>query len=130
MARSPSVVHTADAHQRCAGRRWTLAVAMTAAFGGACQGSTEPRERVRTYEIAEMRVPCSSVGGLSVCYSARTPPDTAWQVLHAAIEGFTYEPGHRYVLRVAEREVRNPAPDGPGILYRLVEVVAKTRVAP
>jgi hypothetical protein len=106
------------------------AVAVTAAFGGACQGSTEPRERVRTYEIAETRVPCNGVGGLSVCCSARTPPDTAWQVLHAVIEGFTYEPGHRYVVRVTEREVRNPAPDGPGILYRLVEVAAKTRVAP
>ena len=130
MPRSPSVVHAPGARPRRTARRWTVAVAVTAAFGGACQGSTEPRERVRTYEIAEARVPCNSVGGLSVCYSARTPPDTAWQVLHAVIEGFTYEPGHRYVVRVAERELRNPAPDGPGVLYRLVEVVSKTRVAP
>ncbi len=103
----------------------TLAVAI-----GACGGATEPREQVRTYEVAEARVSCNSVGGFSVCLRVRTPPDTAWRVLYGVVEGFAYDAGYRHVLRVAERPVRSPAPDMPGVEYRLVEVVSKTRVAP
>ena len=97
---------------------------------GACSAATAPAERVRTYEVAEATVPCNSIGGPSVCLSVRTPPEVAWRVLFGVVEGFTHEAGYRYVLRVAERPVRNPPPDAPSTQYRLVEVVSRARLAP
>lgn len=95
-----------------------------------CESPTGPRERVRTYEVAEAMVTCNSVGGPSLCLSVRTPPDTAWGVLFGVVDGFTHEAGYRYVLQIAERTLRNPPPDAPGVRYRLVAVVSGTRVSP
>lgn len=105
---------------------WAVALGASTACGGA----TDPREQVRTYEVAEATVSCHSIGGPSVCLSVRTPPDTAWRVLFGVVEGFAYEAGYRYVVRVAERPIREPAPDAPGVQYRLIELVSKTRTAP
>jgi hypothetical protein len=112
------------------GRRHAVVVASLAvSLGSACGGATEPRERVRTYEVAEAMVRCNGIDGPTLCLSVRTPPDTVWRVL-GVVEGFTHEAGYRYVLRVAERSIRNPPPGTSTVQYRLLAVVSKTRVAP
>lgn len=96
---------------------------------GACQSATEPRERVRTYEVAAATAPCVALAPTQ-CLQVRTPPDTAWQLFYGAIDGFAYEPGFRYVLRVAERPIANPPADGSSVAYRLVAIVSKRRDEP
>ncbi len=54
-------------------------------------------------------------------------PATAWQLFYDPIDGFAYEPGYEYVLRVAERNVPNPPADGSSVAYRLVRIVSKVR---
>ena len=41
---------------------------------------------------------------------------------------FVYEPGFRYVLRVAVSPVSQPSADGSSLAYRLVRVVSRTRL--
>jgi hypothetical protein len=106
---------------RGACRRLTLAALLGAA---ACSSSTAPAERVVRLEIAERRVPCVGVGPRE-CLQVRPQPDAPWQLFYDHIEGFTYEPGFRYVLSVARRGVANPPADGSSLAYRLLRVVSR-----
>lgn len=80
---------------------------------------------VRTIEVSENRVPCTGVGPRE-CLQVRPSADAAWELFYSEIVGFPYEPGHRWVLRVAERPVANPPADGSSIAYTLLSVVSKT----
>ncbi len=104
--------------------RWPSALGLCAA--AACGSATAPGARVRTYEVAAAKAPCTG-SFPTECLQVRVPPATAWQLFHDPIDGFAYEPGYRYVLRVAERDVRNPPADGSSVAYRLVRVVSKVR---
>jgi hypothetical protein len=130
MADTSAALHPTRAHERRSRSDAVVVASLAVLLGGGCGGATEPRERIRTYEVAEATVGCNSIGGPSVCLSVRTPPDTTWRVLFGVVEGFTHEPGYRYVLRVAERPIPNPPTDSPAVQYRLVAVVSRTRVAP
>lgn len=112
------------------GMRLLAAIGFAGLSAGACAGTTEPEERVRTYEVAEARVDCNGVGGPSLCLSVRTPPDTVWRILYGVVEGFDHEVGYRYVLELAERHISNPPADGPSIGYRMIRVISRTAVAP
>ena len=104
-------------------RRLLLPGALLLAAIG-CSSATGPAERVFDLEVSEQRVPCVGVGPRE-CLQVREQADAPWQLFYASIEGFTYEPGFRYVLRVAQRPIPNPPADGSSLAYRLVDVVSK-----
>ena len=107
-------------------RRVLLAVHAALALA-ACRGTTEPQERLLTLEVAPARVPC--VGALPTeCLQVRERAGAPWTLFYAPVEGFAYEPGFRYALRVARRAVPDPPADGASFAYRLVAVLTKTRV--
>lgn len=55
----------------------------------------------------------------------RTSNEKGWKYLSiGAIEGFTYEFGHRYELKVRRTTLANPPMDGGGVTYKLLQVVA------
>ncbi len=103
--------------------RFVRAAALLAVLG--CSSATAPSERVFDLEVAEQRVPCVGVGPRE-CLQVRERDDAPWELFYADIAGFTYEPGFRYVLRVARRAVPNPPADGSSLAYRLVDVVSRT----
>ena len=45
-----------------------------------------------------------------------------------SIEGFDYEPGYIYHLKVKKKKIKNPPMDGSSISYRLVRVMSKEKV--
>jgi heat shock protein HslJ len=85
---------------------------------------------IQTYWINSLKVPCTGVGPQS-CLQVKkgTDPEAEdWQLFYDSIEGFAYEPGYRYELRV--REIEKPAnqtpADASSISYTLEEMVSKT----
>lgn len=44
------------------------------------------------------------------------------------INGFDYEPGYEYVLKVNAEDIPNPPADGSSVKYTLVEQVSKSKV--
>lgn len=107
-------------------RRRSPILSLTAVLLGAsaCRNPVAPGERVRIVEVAAARAPCVGLVPTE-CLQVRTPPDTAWRLFHGSVEGFVHEAGYTYVLRVAERDVRNPPADGSSLAYRLLAVVSK-----
>lgn len=86
-----------------------------------------PGERVLTFDVAAARVPC--VGEMRRdCLKVRVRPDARWELFYDDIEGFTYQAGYEYSIRVARRAVADPPADGSSFAYRLVALLRKTRV--
>ena len=44
------------------------------------------------------------------------------------IEGFEYEEGNEYLLKVLKTPIENPAADGHTATYKLIEIISKTEV--
>jgi hypothetical protein len=70
-------------------------------------------------------VPCVGEGARE-CLQVRERSDAPWQLFYDYIEGFAYEPGFRYVLRIAERPIPNPPADASSAAYRLLRVISRT----
>jgi heat shock protein HslJ len=65
--------------------------------------------------------------GPQKCLLVKENPDDDWTMYYDQIQGFDYEPGYEYELRIVEEEVENPPADASSIRWTLVEVVSKTR---
>jgi hypothetical protein len=98
--------------------------ALTVLFASGCSVSTAPREDVLTLEVAGSRVPCVGEAQMQ-CLQVRSSADAPWGLFYESIEGFTWEPGYRYTLRVARRVVVDPPADGSSAAFRLLEILAK-----
>ena len=113
-----------------------LAALVSAACGGSADG-VGPTESsplgtdsiFRTLQVAPSRVECTGVGP-DVCLQVRESPNAPWTLLHGAIEGFAYEPGFLYEIRIREEAVANPPADASSIRRILVSVVSKTPAPP
>lgn len=100
----------------------------------ACSRSTAPpvptAENVgveKTFFVAAERKPCTGVGPME-CLQVREAADRPWQYFYSEIQGFTFEPGFHYELRVREENVANPPADGSSMRWTLVRVVSKQAV--
>lgn len=104
---------------------------LTALILSACAPKTVTTgpDNIFTYWIDSAKVPCTGVAPQQ-CLRVKKGPDFAaaeWQYFYSSIEGFDYEPGNIYQLRVKEapRNASEPPADASSIIYTLVEVVDK-----
>lgn len=81
---------------------------------------------VRPLFVREVRVDCEGEGPQK-CLQVRASPTAEWTLLYDGIEGFHYEEGHAYELKVTIEMVIRPPADSASRRYHLVEVVSKTR---
>jgi hypothetical protein len=81
-----------------------------------------PKEDILTLDVASARVPCQGAFPQQ-CYRVRQQPDTNWTLFYDSIEGFDYQAGFEYTIRVARRPVRNPPADASSFAYRLLSIL-------
>lgn len=60
------------------------------------------------------------------CLQVKSQEDAEWELHYSTIEGFTFEEGQRYVLRVESVENDAPPAGGSSRHWRLLEIVSKT----
>ena len=65
-----------------------------------------------------------------LCNREREHESDPWTLRYFGIEGFTYEWGFTYELRVRETRIANPPADGPSVRTELIELVSKEKVLP
>lgn len=92
------------------------------------QDETQPAPKTVTLFVDASRVPCVGVAPQE-CYRVREAADGEWQLFYDEIDGFVYEPGFVYELRVAVTPVENPPADASSLRYELVELVSQTPVS-
>lgn len=93
----------------------------------ACQST--PKGTEKTLYVGPQLVDCQGVGPMK-CMQVREDPSEEWRLFYDAIDGFTYEEGFIYTLRVLETKVENPPADGSALRWQLLELVAKEEAPP
>ncbi|MGB5404962.1 MAG: DUF4377 domain-containing protein [Robiginitalea sp.] len=80
-----------------------------------------------TYWINSSKVPCEGVAPME-CLEVRQSESADWQLFYSEIEGFDYQPGYLYRIKVREekRDPEDVPADASSIRYILVSVEEKT----
>jgi heat shock protein HslJ len=99
-----------------------LAATMTAACGPVPFGVIE-----KTVYVGPEMVDCVGVAPQK-CLLVKENLEDDWTSYYDQIEGFAYEPGYEYELRVLEQKIEDPPADASTIKWTLAEIVSKTAV--
>ncbi|MFQ5992655.1 MAG: DUF4377 domain-containing protein [Nitrospiraceae bacterium] len=103
-----------------------LLILLSLIFAGCTSTSTVEKLPVeKTVFVGPHRVDCTGVGPQK-CFLIKDSPGAEWTYLYDEIEGFDYEEGYTYELRVREHYLENPPADASSIKLILVENVSKT----
>ena len=81
----------------------------------------------RLLDVAPYRTACIGVGPME-CLQVRREGEDNYSLFYSKIEGFEFEPGYQYTLRVKVTPVENAPADASSERYALLEVVEKTPV--
>lgn len=81
-------------------------------------------QEAKTLYIADHLVDCIGVAPQK-CMLVRESPDEPWGNFYGRIEGFEYQEGFNYEVRVEVFRIDNPPADASSIRYVLKEVVSK-----
>ncbi len=107
-----------------------LTLCAAASMAGGCGGddasdAADADSDVRTMYVAHHQADCVGVGPMK-CMLVKYAAEDDWTFFYDRIEGFEYEPGFEYELRVRTETVENPPADASSIRYILVELMSKT----
>lgn len=80
----------------------------------------------KTFIVGPQTADCTGVAPMK-CLQVKETQSGSWTNFYTNIEGFTYEPGYEYVLKVKTEKIENPPMDGSSIKYTLVKQVSKTK---
>lgn len=84
--------------------------------------------KTRTYYIAPYQVACSGAGEQK-CFLIKHKTGDQWKNFYSQIEGFNFEPGYSYIIKIKESEVSNPPADASSINYQLEEIIEKQHIS-
>lgn len=73
------------------------------------------------------RVPCTAGAGRATCYQVRENLSQPWQLWYGDIQGFNFQPGIEYRLRVVEVRDPNPPADASSVRW-VLDLVVEQRV--
>lgn len=79
--------------------------------------------KIKFIYVASQKVPCSAGAMRTTCLQIRERKEDPWQLWYGNIQGFNFEPGIGYRLRVLEEQVANPPADASAIKWTLDMVV-------
>lgn len=98
-----------------------LAAITASACGPSLGGPAE-----KTIYVGPYQVDCVGVAPQK-CMLVKEDPEGDWTFFYDQIEGFEYEPGYEYELRIMEEKVKDPPADASSIRWILLEVISKER---
>ena len=101
-------------------------VAKLPVAASAAASAAAPASNVKTLFVDAKKVACEGEG-VTECLRVKDAPDASWTLFYRSIEGFTYEPGYLYELRVEVTSVGKPPADASSRRTKLVEVVSKKK---
>ncbi|MEW5929386.1 MAG: DUF4377 domain-containing protein [Gemmatimonadota bacterium] len=103
----------------------TLLAVLLGGATAACSGSPTAAPEEVTLLVAPFQRECQGMVAMQ-CMQVKERPQDDWQNFYDGIEGFQYELGFSYRLRVLKTPVPNPPADGSSVSWRLLEVLEKT----
>lgn len=93
----------------------------------ACQSESE--DETVTWWINSAKVDCTGVGPMT-CFQIQKGKQIEagkWEFFYSNIEGFAYEPGNIYQVKIEVNKRPEPIPaDASSLTYKLLEIISKT----
>jgi len=89
-------------------------------------GNEEESSLVKDLYINHYKSECHSFA-LTLCLQSRAEQTDDWSFFSGAIEGFEYEWGYRYKIKVAVENIDNPPEDSSSVKYTLLEIEEKVK---
>ncbi|HTN47765.1 MAG TPA: META domain-containing protein [Flavipsychrobacter sp.] len=87
-------------------------------------------QKTITLLVKENTLPCEGVAPMN-CLQVKEGNAKAWSNFYSGIEGFVYQPGYEYKLKVKKIKISKPLPmDAPAYTYHLEKLVYKKQVPP
>ena len=83
--------------------------------------------RTETMRVASERVDCFGIEE-QLCYKVKHQGDKHWSMFYNSIDGFNFESGYEYNLKVKIVTIDNPMADGSSEKYYLKKVLSKVKV--
>jgi hypothetical protein len=80
----------------------------------------------KTFIVGPETADCTGVAPMK-CLQVKEKQSESWTNFYSNIEGFTYEPGYEYILKVKTEKIVNPPADASSIKYTLIKQVSKTK---
>lgn len=106
-----------------------LLISLVISACDAQQPETQEEEGVKTIYVGPQLVDCVGVAPQQ-CLLVKEDPQAEYTLHYFPIEGFDYEEGYEYELRIREEAIESPPADGSSIKWTLVEEVSKTPAQP
>ncbi|MFF0533044.1 DUF4377 domain-containing protein [Nocardia amikacinitolerans] len=75
-------------------------------------------------EVAPRTMRCTGVAPME-CLQIRRDQNGPWELFYGSIDGFEFQPGNHYRLRIEQTSVDHPPADASSVPWRLVEVLEK-----
>ena len=88
-------------------------------------GLIEPDSEELTLFVGPERVECMGFMFPTTCLQVRFNPEGNWETFDDPIEGFNFEPGFFYELRVRRVSIADPPADASSYRWILLELVNK-----
>ncbi|MFY9074961.1 hypothetical protein CRU99_09025 [Malaciobacter mytili] len=80
-----------------------------------------------TLYIAPYKANCVGVAPMK-CLKVKKQKDDKWQLFYSNINGFKFEEGNQYIIKVKEEKRENVPADASSIIYNLVEIIEKKTI--
>nr|WP_314492548.1 DUF4377 domain-containing protein [uncultured Chryseobacterium sp.] len=105
-----------------------LSVSMLSVLGQ-CKpkaNSVSTTANVKTFIVASQTADCTGIAPMK-CLQVKEKQSDRWGNFYSNIEGFTYEPGFEYILKVKTEKITNTPADASSIKYILLKQVSKIK---
>jgi hypothetical protein len=96
-----------------------------------CLSCEEEPNNELILSIKDSKASCSGYEVQTECYLVQKGSligTDEWEYFYEQIEGFNYEAGFIYKIRVNKEDIDNPPMDAPDVKYTLVKVLSKEEV--
>lgn len=106
-----------------------LFLLFTLAFSFSCKKENVDNQIIMM--VKDTKVSCTGGNGPMECLQVQMGEKVGsqtWEYFYSPIEGFNYQPGYVYTLKVKTEPIKNPPADGSSVKYTLIEVVLKEKV--
>ena len=104
-------------------RKYIILLFISAFALGACDKNDD--YTVREWTVASQLGISHGFHTLQPVLLVKANDDTSWRAVYEGIEGFDYEPGYEYKLRIKAKQLADPPQDASSVRYSLLELISK-----
>ena len=104
-------------------RKYIILLFISAFALGACDKNDD--YTVREWTVAFQLGISHGFHTLQPVLLVKANDDTSWRAVYEGIEGFDYEPGYEYKLRIKAKQLADPPQDASSVRYSLLELISK-----